>query len=101
MILDMGGFFDESDTTCSTFGLIPKRPSCRFDKCLGSFEALGPAAVLALHNKMALIKAIMVPNRTRAMMACITLVDKSEDNQKVLEITSGMQHLKKFRRQKR
>lgn len=83
MIFDLGGFFEESDGVCSTFGLIPKSPSCRLVSRVCSFIPLRGDTTTAsmffdLHMEIALIRASMVPSKTKPTIVSIALANISE-----------------------
>lgn len=75
---------EDSDTTCSAFGFIPKSPSCRIVRCGCSLVSLerdldGTLVLfLALRNKMALKSAIIIPKNSMPKIVWTTLTNKSE-----------------------
>lgn len=86
--LDLGGFFEDSDTTCSTFGLIPKSPNWRFVRGFLSpfpFEGDLVGTTAAFLNEMALKSANRVPKNTKPTTVCITLTNKSESQNKMFK----------------
>jgi hypothetical protein len=81
--IDLGGFFEDSDTTGSTFGFTPISPNWRFVSCGWSLaslegEVIRTPAIFTLYKEMALKMENTDPINNKPTTACAAFANKSD-----------------------